>query len=88
MGEDLYKIFSEDSLVMSCNKLLCYIKGKTAFDFNSGFHVGELFKKQIALNWLMQIDASIPKVRESDKDYGIETSNIPLVVWKIQSIQK
>lgn len=29
------------------------------------------------------IDAyPIPKSKESDKDYGIETSNIPLVVWK------
>ncbi|MGC3362684.1 extracellular solute-binding protein, partial [Enterococcus faecalis] len=32
---------------------------------------------------LDSIDAyPMPKVKESDKDYGIETSNIPMVVWK------
>ena len=66
---------------MSCSKLLCSYQGKTAFDFNSGFHVGGIQANSPQL--IDAIDAyPIPKVKESDKDYGIETSNIPLVVWK------
>ena len=58
-----------------------FYQGKTAFDFNSGFHIGGIQANSPQL--IDAIDAyPIPKVKESDKDYGIETSNIPLVVWK------
>ncbi|MGT2785794.1 ABC transporter substrate-binding protein [Streptococcus merionis] len=58
-----------------------FYQGKTAFDFNSGFHVGGVEANSPHL--LDHIDAyPIPKVKASDKDQGIETSNIPMVVWK------
>ncbi|MBF0778778.1 ABC transporter substrate-binding protein [Streptococcus cuniculi] len=58
-----------------------FYQGKTAFDFNSGFHVGGVQANSPQL--LDSIDAyPMPKVNASDKDYGIETSNIPMVVWK------
>lgn len=58
-----------------------FYQGKMAFDFNSGFHVGG-----IASNSPDLLDdiacAPIPKINIDDPDYGIETSNIPMVVWK------
>ncbi|KGQ69587.1 sugar ABC transporter substrate-binding protein [Chelonobacter oris] len=58
-----------------------YYQGRTAFDFNSGFQIGGVQANSPQL--LEQIDAyPIPKIKADDPDYGIETSNIPLVVWK------
>ena len=58
-----------------------FYQGKTAFDFNSGFHIGGVEANSPQL--LESIDAyPIPKVKASDKDQGIETSNVPMVVWK------
>ncbi|MCJ0602185.1 ABC transporter substrate-binding protein, partial [Enterococcus cecorum] len=58
-----------------------FYQGKTAFDFNSGFQIGGVQANSPQL--LDSIDAyPMPKVKDSDKDYGIETSNIPMVVWK------
>lgn len=58
-----------------------FYQGKTAFDFNSGFHIGGIQANSPQL--IDSIDAyPIPKVKASDKDNGIETSNIPMVVWK------
>ena len=58
-----------------------FYQGKTAFDFNSGFHIGGVNTNSPQL--LDSIDAyPIPKMKESDKDQGIETSNVPMVVWK------
>lgn len=58
-----------------------FYQGKTAFDFNSGFHIGGV--ETNSPNLLDQIDAApIPKINASDPDRGIETSNIPMVVWK------
>lgn len=58
-----------------------YYQGKTAFDFNSGFQIGGVQTNSPDL--VDQIDcASIPKINANDPDYGIETSNIPLVIWK------
>lgn len=58
-----------------------FYQGKTAFDFNSGFHIGGVQANSPQL--LNSIDAyPIPKVNEADPDYGIETSNVPLVIWK------
>lgn len=58
-----------------------YYQGKTAFDFNSGFQIGGVQTNSPDL--VDQIDcAPIPKIHADDPDYGIETSNIPLVIWK------
>lgn len=58
-----------------------YYQGKSAFDFNSGFQIGGVETNSPQL--LDQIDAApMPKITESDPDNGIETSNIPVVVWK------
>ena len=79
----MYKEFSpKDSLNFNVlQQATLFYQGKTAFDFNSGFHVGGIQANSPQL--IDAIDAyPIPKVKESDKDYGIETSNIPLVVWK------
>lgn len=79
----MYKEFSpQDSLNFNVlQQATLFYQGKTAFDFNSGFHIGGIQANSPQL--LDAIDAyPIPKIKESDKDYGIETSNIPLVVWK------
>lgn len=58
-----------------------YYQGKTAFDFNSGFQIGGVETNSPDL--IDQIDcAPIPKIHADDPDYGIETSNIPMVIWK------
>ncbi len=58
-----------------------FYQGKMAFDFNSGFHVGGIAKNSPDL--LDDIScAPIPKIKADDPDYGIETSNIPIVLWK------
>lgn len=58
-----------------------FYQGKTAFDFNTGFHIGGIEANSPQL--LESIDAyPIPKVNENDEDYGIETTNTPIVVWK------
>ncbi|RAV18890.1 sugar ABC transporter substrate-binding protein [Paenibacillus contaminans] len=58
-----------------------YYQGKTAFDFNSGFQIGGV--ETNSPNLVDQIAAApIPKVNAGDPDNGIETSNVPMVVWK------
>ncbi|MDA3979361.1 ABC transporter substrate-binding protein [Gallibacterium sp. AGMB14963] len=58
-----------------------YYQGKTAFDFNSGFQIGGV--KTNSPQLLGEIDAyPIPKINVNDPERGIETSNVPLVVWK------
>lgn len=58
-----------------------FYQGKTAFDFNSGFHIGGVQTNSPDL--IDQIEAApIPKVHAGDPDQGIETSNIPMIVWK------
>ncbi len=80
------KIYQEISPKDSVNyKVLdqanLYYQGKMAFDFNSGFHVGGIDKNSPDL--LDDIScAPIPKIKADDPDYGIETSNIPIVLWK------
>lgn len=58
-----------------------FYQGKTAFDFNSGFQIGGI---QANSPQLLQYIAAypLPKRNINDPDYGAETSNIPLVVWK------
>lgn len=58
-----------------------FYQGKTAFDFNSGFQIGGVEENSPDL--VDQIDcAPIPKINADDPDTGIETSNIPMVVWE------
>ncbi|KGQ34504.1 sugar ABC transporter substrate-binding protein [Gallibacterium genomosp. 2] len=58
-----------------------YYQGKTAFDFNSGFQIGGVQANTPQL--LDFVDAyPVPKMDVNDPDYGLETANIPLVVWK------
>lgn len=58
-----------------------FYQGKTAFDFNSGFQIGGVETNSPDL--VDQIDcAPIPKINANDTETGIETSNIPMVVWK------
>ena len=58
-----------------------YYQGKTAFDFNSGFQISGVMTNSPDL--VDQIScAMLPKMRADDPDYGAETSNIPMVVWK------
>lgn len=58
-----------------------YYQGKTAFDFNSAFQIGGV--EGNAPELLDYIDcAPMPKIKAEDPTYGIETSNIPMVVWQ------
>lgn len=71
-GSINYKVLDQANL---------YYQGKTAFDFNSGFQIGGVETNSPQL--LEKIDAApIPKVNADDPEKGIETSNIPVVVWK------
>ncbi|MGM0209310.1 multiple sugar transport system substrate-binding protein [Enterococcus sp. DIV0421] len=79
----MYKEISpQDSLnYNTLQQATLFYQGQTAFDFNSGFHIGGVQTNSPQL--VDHIDAyPMPKVNASDKDYGIETSNIPMVVWK------
>lgn len=58
-----------------------YYQGKTAFDFNSGFQIGGV--KANSPQLLEFVDAyPVPKINENDPDRGLETANIPMVIWK------
>ncbi|NBK21941.1 MAG: sugar ABC transporter substrate-binding protein [Spirochaetia bacterium] len=58
-----------------------FYQGKTAFDFNSGFHIGGVNTNSPAL--LDHIDsAPVPSVSKVSAKAGYETSNIPMVIWK------
>ncbi len=58
-----------------------FYQGKTAFDFNSGFHIGGI--KANSPHLIDSIAAApLPKMNKNDPDYGGETSNIPMVVWQ------
>jgi len=71
-GSVNYKVLDQANL---------YYQGKTAFDFNSGFQIGGVETNSPQL--LDKIDAApMPKINANDPENGIETSNIPVVVWK------
>ncbi|WP_353960922.1 sugar ABC transporter substrate-binding protein [uncultured Clostridium sp.] len=80
---DIYKNSSpKDSVNYSVlDQATLFYQGKTAFDFNSGFQIGGVATNSPDL--VDKIDcAPIPKVNANDPDYGIETSNIPMVIWE------
>lgn len=57
-----------------------FYQGKTAFDFNSGFHISG-----VAANSPDLLDdiaaAPLPRMKAGDPVYGAETSNVALVAW-------
>lgn len=80
---DIYKNCSpQDSINYTVlDQATLFYQGKTAFDFNSGFQIGGVQTNSPEL--VDDIDcAPIPKRNANDPDYGIETSNIPLVIWE------
>ncbi len=80
---DIYKNSSpKDSVNYAVlDQATLFYQGKTAFDFNSGFQISGVATNSPDL--VDKIDcAPIPKVNANDPDYGIETSNIPMVIWE------
>lgn len=80
---DMYKKASpSDSINYNVlDQATLFYQGQTAFDFNSGFHISGVEANSPDL--LETISAHpIPKINKDDERQGIETSNIPMVVWK------
>ena len=71
-----------DSINYKCHdKELMYYQGKTAFDFESGFQIEGIQENSPDLADFIDC-MPMPKIHKGDPVYGIETSNIPMVVWK------
>lgn len=85
---DIYKTASPESSInfKTMDQATLFYQGKTAFDFNSGFHIGGIASNSPDLLEYLSC-APIPKVNKNDPDRGIVTSNVPVVVWE-QSEQK
>ena len=80
---DIYKNCSPKDSVnyVVLDQANLFYQGKTAFDFNSGFQIGGVETNSPDL--VVQIDcAPLPKIHADDPDYGAETSNIPMMVWR------
>ena len=80
---DIYKNCSPKDSVnyVVLDQANLFYQGKTAFDFNSGFQIGGVETNSPDL--VDQIDcAPLPKIHADDPDYGAETSNIPMMVWR------
>jgi multiple sugar transport system substrate-binding protein len=79
---DLYKQLSPQGSINYnvLDQATLFYQGKTAFDFNSGFHISG-----VASNSLDLLDdiaaAPLPRLKAEDPVYGGETSNIALVAW-------
>lgn len=79
---DLYKTTSPEGSINYnvLDQATLFYQGKTAFDFNSGFHISGVASASPDL--LDDIAAApLPRLKSGDPVYGGETSNIPLVVW-------
>lgn len=64
-----------------------FYQGRTAFDFNSGFHISGVEGSSPDL--LDSIAAApLPRIDHTDPVYGGETSNIPMVVWGQSAVQE
>src|SRR5699024_3649235 len=58
-----------------------FYEGKTAFDFNTGFHINGV--KENSPQLLDSIEAApIPKINKDDKREGTEKTSTPWVIWK------
>ncbi|MDO5065086.1 MAG: sugar ABC transporter substrate-binding protein [Actinomyces bowdenii] len=87
---DLYKEVSpEGSLDYAVlDQATLFYQGKTAFDFNSGFHISG-----VASNRPDLVDsiaaAPLPRLKASDTaNYPAEVSNVPLVVWEASEVRQ
>lgn len=58
-----------------------FYQGKTAFDFNSGFHISGVVGTSPQLEDAIAA-APLPRLKAGDPVYGGETSNIATVVWE------
>lgn len=82
----LVKLYDETSPKDSINfnvlqQATLFYQGKTAFDFNSGFHIGGV--KANSPELLNSIDAfPVPKYSENSPQLPLEASTISLAVWK------
>ncbi|MCU9993574.1 sugar ABC transporter substrate-binding protein [Mobiluncus mulieris] len=80
---DMYKNTSPDGSVNYnvLDQATLYYQGKTAFDFNSAFHISGV---EAATPDLMDKIGAVPlpRMKASDPVYGGETTNQPMVVWK------
>lgn len=81
---DLYKQISPQGSINYnvLDQATLFYQGKTAFDFNSGFHIGG-----VATNSPELLDdfaaAPLPRLKAGDPIYGGETANIALVAWAV-----
>ncbi|WP_235934532.1 ABC transporter substrate-binding protein [Paramicrobacterium chengjingii] len=83
---DLYKDVSPkgSSNYNVLDQATLFYQGKTAIDFNSGFHISGV--EGASPDLVDDIAAApLPRMHESDPVYGGETSNTPIVVWKASS---
>jgi multiple sugar transport system substrate-binding protein len=79
---DLYKKTSPEGSINYnvLDQATLFYQGKTAFDFNSGFHISGVAAS--SPNLLDSIAAApLPRLKAGDPIYGGETSNIALVTW-------
>ncbi|WP_167202604.1 ABC transporter substrate-binding protein [Actinomyces respiraculi] len=87
---DLYKEVSpEGSLEYAVlDQATLFYQGKTAFDFNSGFHISGVEANSPDL--LGSIAAApLPRLKASDPvNYPAETSTIPMVVWQASEVRR
>lgn len=80
------KLYKETSPKDSINfnvlqQATLFYQGKTAFDFNSGFHIGGV--KANSPELVDHINAyPVPKYSKDSKEMPLEASTISLVVWK------
>jgi multiple sugar transport system substrate-binding protein len=81
---DLYKNISPQGSINYhvLDQATLFYQGKTAFDFNSGFHIGGVQANTPDI--LDDIAAApLPRLNSDDPIYGGETSNIALVAWAV-----
>ena len=65
-----------------------FYQGKTAFDFNSGFHISGVTTNRPDLVDSIAA-APLPRMKASDPvNYPAEVSNVPLVVWEASKAKK
>ena len=86
---DMYKATSpEGSLNFTVlDQATLFYQGQTAFDFNTGFHIGGVVSTTPDL--VDDVEAApLPRLNKDDPIYGAESGYQPLVVWKDSSVQE
>ncbi|RAX23830.1 MULTISPECIES: ABC transporter substrate-binding protein [Actinomyces] len=87
---DLYRTVSPSgSLDYSVlDQATLFYQGKTAFDFNSGFHISGVQENRPDLSESIAA-APLPRLKRTDSvNYPAEISNIPLVVWEASAVKR